>query len=38
LPTPDPLLCFCSCGLFSEHLGSAFTPPPLMAFASGPYV
>jgi len=28
----DPLLSFQPLGCFSEHLGSAFTPPPLMTF------
>jgi len=32
-PTPDPLLSFHSRGFFSEHLGDAFAPPPLMTFA-----
>jgi len=34
----DPLLGFNSLGLFSGHLGNAFTSPPLLTLTSGPCV
>jgi len=34
LALPDPFLCFHSRGVFSEHLGPAFTVPPLMTFST----
>jgi hypothetical protein len=34
LPVPDPLLSFHTYGFFFEHLGSAFTLPPLMIFSN----